>query len=278
MMDRRRFADLCFAVLTGACACTAVGIFGLIAWAILSRGLPALSWGYLTSAEDGLLHPLFGTLILIATALAVCLPLATAIALVRTFYWPRARRVIELMLYGANGLPSIVFGIFGLIVFVQGMGLGKSWLVGGLLLGFMILPATTVALIESLDRIPVKYFEAAAGLGLRRAKVIWSVALPQARAGLVSGSLLGLARAAGETAPIMFTAVVFSGAGLPAGIRESPVLALPYHIFVLAQDSLDPAAGEQLWGAATVLLVLVTGLALAAMPLRLKTHEEAEHG
>jgi phosphate transport system permease protein len=92
---------------------------------------------------------------------------------------------------------------------------------------------------------------------------------------VITGSLLGLARAAGETAPIMFTATIFSGATWPHAIRESPVLTLPYHIFILAQDSFDPAVGAKLWGAALVLLALVFLLSLLALPARLKTHEEA---
>jgi phosphate transport system permease protein len=96
--------------------------------------------------------------------------------------------------------------------------------------------------------------------------------------GLVTGSLLGLARAAGETAPIMFTATVFAGAAFPGAIKESPVLSLPYHIFILAQDSFDPSVGTKLWGTALTLLGLVFLLSLVALPLRLKIHEEAHHG
>jgi phosphate transport system permease protein len=99
--------------------------------------------------------------------------------------------------------------------------------------------------------------------------------LPQSLGGLVTGLLLGLARAAGETAPIMFTATVFAGATWPAGIKDSPVLSLPYHIFILAQDSFDPAVSGKLWGTALVLLALVFGLSLLALPARLKVHEEA---
>ena len=130
-----------------------------------------------------------------------------------------------------------------MIVFVGVLGWGKSWLSGGILLGMMILPTVTVALIERIESLPGKYLEAAAGLGLSRSQIVWSVVLPQSATGLITGSLLGLARAAGETAPIMFTAAVFAGASLPQGIRESPVLSLPYHIFVLAQDSY-PAGGR----------------------------------
>src|SRR5688572_8672991 len=100
----------------------------------------------------------------------------------------------------------------------------------------------------------------------------------QSWGGLITGSLLGLARAAGETAPIMFTATIFAGATFPHGIKENPVLSLPYHIFILAQDSFDPSVGTKLWGTALTLLGLTMLLSLLALPLRLKSHEEAHHG
>ncbi len=102
-----------------------------------------------------------------------------------------------------------------------------------------------------------------------------AVLLPQSAGALITGLLLGLARVAGETAPLLFAATVFSGAGVPTGIRESPVLSLPYHVFVLAQDSLDPAVSEKVWGTASVLLLIVVGLSLAALPLRLRIHDGA---
>jgi phosphate transport system permease protein len=141
----------------------------------------------------------------------------------------------------------------------------------------MILPTVTVSLIERIKALPKKYVEAAAGLGLRQSQIVWSVILPQSWSGLITGSLLGLARAAGETAPIMFTATIFAGATLPHGVRESPVLSLPYHIFILAQDSFDPGVGAKLWGSALVLLALVFALSVIALPMRLRLHEEA-HG
>ncbi len=282
----RRTLDWIFRLATTLCALIACGVLVLIVAAILLRGLPSVSWQFLTEhirlvgADGGIFHNVVGTLILITTALIVSAPVAVGIALVHGVYllheaW---RRRLLLLLYLLNGVPSLLFGLFGFIVFVKFLGWGKSWLAGGILLGLMILPTVTVALIERISSLPRRYLEAAAGLGLGTPQIIWSVILPQSLGGLVTGSLIGLARAAGETAPIMFTATIFAGASFPTGIKESPVLSLPYHIFILAQDSFDPAAGAKVWGTAVVLLAIVGLLSLVALPLRLRIHEEAHHG
>lgn len=284
-MKRKIIHHLC-QLLTGLCAlaCCSVliGIIGFIAM----RGSSALSWEFFTAqmaqvgATGGIFYNLVGTLILLATALLICTPLALAFAIVHSVYLrhnPHRGR-LTVLLYILNGVPSILFGIVGMALFVQVLGWGKSWLSGGILLGLMILPTVTVTLIERIASLPNRYVEAATGLGLRQSQIIRSVILPQSLSGLVTGLMLGLARAAGETAPIMFTATIFAGATIPNGIKESPVLSLPYHIFILAQDSFDPAVKTKLWGAALVLLMLVLGLSLIALPARLKIHEEANHG
>lgn len=282
----RRALDRAFTFGATIFAALAVGVIVLIVSAIVWRGASAISWEFFTEqmqlvgAAGGIFYNILGTLILLLTALLFSLPLATGIALVQSVYLrnPRTREQLWLGLSVLNGIPSILFGLFGLIVFVKFLGWGKSWLTGGLLLGIMMLPTVAVALIERIQAMPCKYVEAAKSLGLREPQIIWSVILPQCSGGLVTGALLGLARAAGETAPIMFTATIFAGATLPQGIKESPVLTLPYHIFVLAQDSFDPAVSAKVWGAALVLLGLVMSLSLAALPARLRMHEEAHHG
>ena len=264
----------------------ALGLFSGIAGFLIVRGGAAIDLAFLieanrgAGAEGGVRYQLLGTLLLIVTALAVAVPLALAIGLVRGVYLrdPRSRKRLGLLLYVANGVPSILFGIFGLAVFGHLLGWGKSWLAGGMLLGLMILPTLALSFAERVEAIPRKYLDAAASLGLRQDQIVRSVVLPQAAVGLVSGSLLGLARAAGETAPILFAAAVFSGATVPRGIVESPVLALPYHIFVLAQDVFEPTAISHLWGAAAVLLGVVMLFALLALPFRLTLHEEATRG
>ncbi|MFU8849093.1 MAG: ABC transporter permease subunit [Opitutales bacterium] len=208
------------------------------------------------------------------------MPPALALGILRVVYLarhPRTARWIDGWLHALNGLPSIIVGIAGLVIFVHWFDWGKSWLAGGILLGIMILPTLTLALLERLLAVPKNQIEAAAGLGLSRPQIIRSIWLPQSWTGLLTGALLGLARAAGETAPILFVAVVFSGATLPSGIRDSPVLALPYHIFVLAQDTINADAQANLWGAALVLVGLVALLNLAALPFRLRSTDANRH-
>jgi phosphate transport system permease protein len=284
-LNRRKLLDHALRALTGLCAVIACSILGVIVYSIVSRGWSAISLKFFTEqirlvgADGGIFYNLVGTGILMATAFALSAPLAISLALTYTvgLNGSRLKPHFSLLLYVLNGVPSILFGIFGMIIFVGLMGLGKSWLVGGILLGFMILPTVTVSLIERMGAIPRAQLEAAAALGLHKSQIIRSVILPQSFGGLITGSLLGLARAAGETAPIMFTATVFAGATIPAGVKESPVLSLPYHIFILAQDSFDPAVGAKLWGTALTLLFLVAILSLIALPMRLKIHQPAHH-
>lgn len=282
---RRKLIHRLVCLLTGLCALLSCGILFAIMAFVATRGFSALSWEFLTAqmegvgASGGIWYNLIGTLILLGTALVVTVPLALGVALVHSVYLGghRHRNKLTLLLYILNGVPSILFGIVGMIVFVQLFGWGKSWLSGGFLLSIMILPTVSITLIERISAIPRKYLEAASGLGLRRSQIIRSVILPQSIGGLVTGLLLGLARAAGETAPIMFTATIFSGATVPTAIQESPVLSLPYHIFILAQDSFEPEVKARLWGTAFVLLLLVSILSLIALPARLKIHQEANH-
>jgi len=279
----RRALDRLLVLVTSACVLIVCGVLIALVFAILTRGLPSLSWEFLSEgmrrggAAGGIFYNIVGTVILIITAAWVATPLAVGTALTHSYFLrsQNAKRRLELLLYTFNGTPTILFGILGLVFFVGFLGWGKSWLGGGILLALVMLPTVAVAMIERLRALPQAQIEAAVGLGLSDSQVVRAVLLPQSAGALITGLLLGLARVAGETAPLLFAATVFSGAGVPTGIRESPVLSLPYHVFVLAQDSLDPAVSEKVWGTASVLLLIVVGLSLAALPLRLRIHDGA---
>jgi phosphate transport system permease protein len=140
-------------------------------------------------------------------------------------------------------------------------------------LAVVAVPPVVVAVAAAAGALPPARREAALALGLRRNRFVRSVVLPQAVPGLVTGLLLGLARAAGETAPLLFTATVFNGAPvLPSGVVDSPVASLPTHIFVLAQDAADPEALRVAWGAALALIVVAGLLVAAAVPARRRLH------
>ena len=147
--------------------------------------------------------------------------------------------------------------------------MGISWLIGSILLAMMILPTVTVSTYQAMRAIPNSYRENALALGLTRSEMIRKVILPQSLHGLVTGLLIGLARAIGETAPIMFVATAFSGVTWPQTIFE-PVSTLPTHILALAQQATNPNALKNAWGASLSLIILVMGLSLLAFIARHK--------
>ncbi len=251
---------------------------------LLSKGFQSLSLEFLLSPmreggiSGGIFYQILGTLILAITTLFIVFPLSMGFALVKSIYIQKAfvKKTMELFLYILNGIPSVLFGIFGFFFFVKYLGWGKSWFTGGFLLAMMILPTTTLALSEGINRISSEYIENGLALGMRKTQIIFSIILPQSFSSFLSGVLLGLARAVGETAPIMFTATIFSGATIPTGVKESPILSLPYHIFNLVQESYHPQALSNAWGSSLVLIMLVILISGIALPFRLRAHEEAK--
>jgi phosphate transport system permease protein len=281
----RRWVDRVVGWLLAAAAFFVCGLLVAILVTLVWRALAVLGPALLldevqaAGADGGLRGQIVGTLLLAATSLAIAVPLGAASALALRVFAPRSSvAVLELGLYTAAAIPSVLWGVVAFVVFTGYLDWGKSWLAGGITLGLMAVPTVALALAQRIAALPARYLEAGRALGMARHDLIWRVILPQTRDGLVSGSLLAVARAAGETAPILFCAAVFSGASWPpVGVANSPVLALPYHIFVLAQDAVAPGAQQRLWGAAVVLVAVSVGLAAAALPLRLGTRE-AQHG
>lgn len=270
-MNRRTLNSLfvassCLAV--GICIVVLAFLIAVIVW----NGLDAISFEFLCSAarnfgaEGGILFQILGTLLLIFFAALFCFPLALGSAIFQSEYIKRSwiKKLIETLIYGLNGVPSILFGIFGLIFFVNVLNTGISWFVGSLILAMMILPTVTLAAYQSINSVPRIYRETALACGFNRWQMIVKVLLPRGIAGGITGLLLGLARAAGETAPIMFIGTAFSGVDLPDSIYE-PVTALPTHILALAYQATNPQALRNAWGASLVLLGLVFLLSISAL-------------
>ncbi|RLB08060.1 MAG: phosphate ABC transporter permease PtsA [Deltaproteobacteria bacterium] len=253
-----------------------VAALGIIIWFLGKNGLSILSWEFLTEppregmTEGGIFPPLVGTLYLILGTIICALPLGVLAAIYLTEYTRQGKviRVIRLGINNLAGVPSVVFGLFGLAFFVIYLGFGVSILSGSLTLTFMILPTIIRASEEALLAVPQTFREASLALGATRWQTIYKVVLPQAFPGILTGSILGIGRAAGETAPIIFTAATFYTPHLPRSIFD-PVMALPFHLYVLATEGthLEKTLPIQ-YGTAIVLLGLVLGINLAAIVWR----------
>ena len=272
---RKRVQRAMFALFKGA-ALINIGALALICGFLAVRGLPAISWEFLTAAprqsmtEGGIFPAITGTVYLCLGALLVAMPLGIASAVYLSEY-ARPGRLTSIIRLGINnlaGVPSVVFGLFGLAFFVVFLGWGVSILSGACTLGVLTLPLVIGTSEEALRNVPATYREASLGLGATKWQTIHKVLLPSALPGILTGSILGLSRAAGETAAIMFTAAVFFRPSLPASPLDS-VMALPYHIYVLATAGTDIDKTQPLqYGTALVLIVLVLAMNLAAIRLR----------
>lgn len=261
--------------IRAAAVLLAIVVLAGIAALLLDRGRVALSPSFWTtpavgSSGGGVRDQVLGTLLLVLATAVVALPVGTGLGLVVGEYAPvRLRRGLRTTALTLGGVPTIVLGLAGYAVFALALGWGKSWLAGALVLAVVVVPVVALTTATRLDTMRPGHREAAAALGLSRNQLVRSVLLPHAAPAALTGLLLGLARAAGETAPLLFTATVFAGAtGLPHGVVQSPVESLPTHIFALAQDASEPAAVAAAWGSAVVLVVLIGLLLVLALPLR----------
>jgi phosphate transport system permease protein len=248
---------------------------GLILYIVLN-GLQAISWEFLTlpptdsMTKGGIMPAILGTLYLTTGAIAVALPLGVASAIYLSEY-AKQGRFIRLIRIGINclaGVPSVVFGLFGLGFFVVFLQFGSCILSGALTLGVLILPTIIGASEEALKAVPQTFREASLALGVSKWRTIYKIVLPLALPGILTGSILGVGRAAGETAPIMFTAAAFFTATLPSSIFDE-VMALPYHIYVLATAGTNIELTRPLqFGTVLVLVGVVLGIDLVAIVIR----------
>jgi phosphate transport system permease protein len=272
---RREFAALLFIRMTGALV---VVVMAAILGFIAVNGIGAVSVSFLTEypresmTAGGVLPAIEGTLILALGALLTAVPLGFGAAVYLAEY---ARpgplvSVIRLGVLNLSGVPSVVFGLFGLALFVKTFGFGRSILAGSLTLGLLILPTVVAASEEALRQTPQSFREAALALGASRWQAIRQVVLPAALPGMLTGAILALGRAAGETAPIVFTASCAYTLASPDSVFQE-VMALSTHILNLATNGthIEETLPQQ-FGTALVLLCLVLGLSMCAIIARSK--------
>ncbi len=253
-----------------------VAVIGLIIVDIVWKGLPAINGEFLSGfprrsgAEGGIFPAIVGTLYLVLGTIAMALPMGMASAVYLSEYaWQgRFTHLVRLAIVTLAGVPSIVFGLFGLGLFVLFLHFGASILAGSLTLACMILPTIIVSSEEALRAVPQSLREGSLALGATKWQTIYKNVLPYSIPGMLTGAILGIGRAAGETAPILLTVAAFYLPKLPRSVFDQ-VMALPYHLYVLATQHPEAAKVRPMqYGTALVLLVLVLGVNLAAILLR----------
>jgi phosphate transport system permease protein len=272
-LSQKTTQKIAFSAL-GASILIIIIFLGIILSYIIISGAGALSWEFLTEAPrslgraGGISTALIGTLYLVAGAIAIALPIGVGASIYLTEY-TKENTMTKIIRTGAdllNGTPSIVFGLFGFAFFVLYLKFGFSLIAGQITLAFMIIPTILRTTEEALRSVPQSIREGSYAVGATRWQTIRRVVLPPAAPGIITGAILGIGRAAGETAPIMFTAVAFSSF-FPSSFLE-PVNALPYHLFILSTNVPGSAAKSAAGGTALVLLLLVIGFYSIAILLR----------
>lgn len=253
-----------------------VGVVGYILLDIVRHGLPVINWGFLSEmphrggSEGGILPAIVGTLYLTLGTVAIALPVGIGTAIYLSEYATPGRltETIRLAITTLAGVPSIVFGLFGLGLFVLFCQFGPSLLAGSLTLACMVLPTIIVTSEESLRAVPQSFRQASLALGATKWEAIRTAVLPYSISGIITGAILGIGRAAGETAPILLTVAAFFLPRLPKSIFDQ-VMALPYHLYILATQHPDTDKVLPLqYGTAFVLLAMVLGLSLGAILIR----------
>ncbi|HEX9758965.1 MAG TPA: phosphate ABC transporter permease PstA [Nitrospiria bacterium] len=264
----RRFKTFFFSLVCCVSAFFSISFLFLILSVIVIKGGSAIHWEFLTQPsrsigqEGGITYQILGTLLLIFGAGLISLPVALGAVIYETEYLkPPFQKAANILIFSLNGVPTILFGLVGFLIFGLYLRWGISWASGCVILGVMILPTLVISIKEGIQTIPLIYREAALALGMTKAQVIRKVVIPQSFHGWVTGLLLGLGRAAGETAAILFTATAFSGVTLPQSFIE-PVSTLQTHLFVLSQEGVGSVSLTHAWGTALVLLFNLSSLAV----------------
>jgi phosphate transport system permease protein len=272
-MSRQTSEKIAFAILTVLAVVVVVPIVLVVVY-IIVQGIGAISWEFLTDfprngMKDGGIFPaIVGTVVLTFATAIVSIPISVGAAVYLAEYardtW--LTRAIRLAIINLAGIPSVVYGLFGLGLFVLFMGLGTSIVAGGLTLGLMTMPIVISTAEEALLAVPQRFRVVSRSLGASHWQTVRQVVLPNALPGILTGVILGLERAAGETAPILFTVAAFYLPQLPRSLLDQ-TMALPYHLYVISTQVPGMPLQVQ-YGTALVLLVLVLSMNVVATIIR----------
>lgn len=265
---------------------TVVGILLWILGFLVVKGIGVVNWEFLTGMPEegmtkgGIMPAIVGTLCLVAGSMVFAFPVGVMSGIYINEYAPNNWLVkfIRVMTNNLSSIPSIVFGLFGMALFVNTLGFGDSILAGSLTLGLLVLPVVIRTTEEALRAIDNSYRNASLALGATKLQTIRRVVLPMAFPNIITGLILSVGRVSGETAPILFTVAAYFLPRLPTSIFDQ-VMALPYHLYVLATSGTDLQASRPMaYGTALVLILIVLLINLLANGLRawfgkkVKTH------
>ena len=288
---RNLIADGALAVASGSALLLVLACLTLILFDVLRNGLPYLSLTFLTEApregmtEGGIFPAIIGMVEMVILMTLAGVPIGVATAIYLHEYAPptsKVTRAIRIAIANLAGVPSIVFGLFGLGFFVQfvGTGIDKAFFHGdkvygqpalvwaALTMAVLTLPVVIVATEEALRAVPRELREASLALGATKFQTVFSVVVPQASAGILTGTILAVSRGAGEVAPILFTGAAYFLPRLPNGL-SSQFMSPSYHVYVLATQSPDVDATKPiLYATVLVLLILTFALNLSAVVVR----------
>lgn len=254
-------------------------VIGILLWIlgfIVYNGAGVISWEFLTTAPEegmtagGIFPAIVGTLCLIVGSMIFAFPLGVMSAIYTSEYAGNGKIVkfIRVMTNNLSSIPSIVFGLFGMALFVNTLGFGDSILAGSMTLGLLVLPVIIRTTEEALKAVPQSYRSGSLALGASKLQTISKVVLPAAFPNITTGMILSIGRVSGETAPILFTVAAYFLPKLPSGIFDQ-VMALPYHLYVIATSGTDIEASRPIaYGTALILILIVLGMNLLATWMR----------
>lgn len=258
------------------CIAMVGAILIIIFFDIISKGGSKLTWEFISQmpkkgmTEGGIFPAIIGTFFVTVLTGLISVPLGMGCAVYLNEYAPNnyLTRLIRMSIRNLSGVPSVVYGLFGVVLFVEMFRFGTSILSAGLTLGLMTLPVTITASEEALKNVPKSYRDGALALGATKWQAIRTNVLPYAVPGMLTGAILGISRAAGETAPILFTGAAFFLPHLPKSLFDQ-FMALPYHLYIMSTQHHAIAKVRPIaYGTALILILLVLGMNLFAIILR----------